>query len=223
MMYPMKPSLQKVVLALTLTGALSPCAARAEEEEAKARLVTPLSLGLTSSLQYPTIKDGKISVYGLRAGVCVEWNIPDTLITEVSGISIGLLAMMDTHVVKGVQLVGFFNHATEMSGIQLGLNNLSNDAYGARLGALNIAGNAASGLELGIINYAFSLKGVQVGAINLSENDVYGVQVGIANVTENVNGLQFGILNFASSLKGVQVGLFNTHGDSCFPLLMVGW
>ena len=238
----MRNSLQKIVFALFAVWALS-CSAYDEYAQ---RIVTPLSLGFTSSLQYP--QNNEVFVYGLRAGVWMNGLADDSsdILTEVYGLSIGLLAMHD-EVVNGIQLSSLYNTTRTLNGLQAAcLLNLSGEVNGVQMAFVNFSLGEMSGIQLGICNGVLwgDVSGIQLGVLN-SGKDVYGIQAGLVNVAEtdyknrgivvgsqiglaniakgDVRGVQIGLYNQASTLKGVQIGLLNHHGDRYFPLLMVGW
>ena len=180
------------------------------------RFVTPVSLELTTFLRYPN--NDWFDVYGLRLGI---WIAEDRM-TDVSGVSIGLLAINNDEV-RGIQLAGLANTAGDMRGIQLGAFNSANNVYGVQIGFMNDCTIAFSstmdvyGVQVGVLNSARSVRGVQVGVVN-NVTGYWAKENGTG-----VRGLQIGILNAATNLKGVQIGVLNGHGPDCLPFLNVGW
>lgn len=83
-----------------------------------------------------------------------------------------------------------------ITGIQLGLVNVSETTYG---------------VEIGLVNESYEFKGLQLGALNMSCKWMKGWQLGIINgsVDSNHDGIQTGLANFVSKeFNGVQIGLF---------------
>jgi len=235
------------MLALIAVGALLPCPARADMivclrenpdplpggKPFGERFVTRLSLGLTPSLQHPTVQltgDDSFLVYGLRAGVwmndCSNFK-PRFDVTEVSGLSVGLLSMNDRRV-KGVQLSSLYSKAENISGAQLGLFNTASHVQGVQLGMLNHAAYDFCGAQAGLINSApGKMDGLQLGVLNNAEIWQGGVQIGLVNCTNRQAQkfcLQVGLFNYAAKSwrgAGVQIGLLNRHGDFFFPLILL--
>ena len=101
------------------------------------------------------------------------------------GIRIGLLATgrswrgMQLSLWNGSQQVGA--SATEMTGIQAGLVNVTNDITGMQFGALHNSSSLGTGVQIGLWNVSKILHGLQLGVIN-SSNQLTGLQVGLWNV-----------------------------------------
>jgi len=116
--------------------------------------------------------------------------------------------------INGMQLACLWNGSNYLNGMQMAFCNCTTWGTGVQIGVFNLVEDYESldadlsGIQLGAFNYALCINGLQIGAGNFSKD---------------VSGIQLGIFNYAAHLKGLQIGLLNRHGDSYFPVLMVGW
>ncbi len=89
---------------------------------------------------------------------------------------------------KGAQVGAIGNYSRELSGVQIGLINISDSVIGAQIGLVNIAGNVR-GTQVGLFNYARLIDGVPVGLITYEEA---GLQV-LETWYDTENSLHAGI------------------------------
>ncbi len=114
-------------------------------------------------------------VTGLQASGIFSWSTMD-----VRGLQFAGIASQTYEDLDGLQLSG-------------GLNIARREVRGAQIaGGLNIG--RVSGLQLGLINVSAEVDGVQLGLINVARK-VDGLQVGLVNVTESLAGESLGIAN----------------------------
>jgi hypothetical protein len=87
-----------------------------------------------------------------------------SLVSELIGIqAVGTLGMADN--VSGAQIAPVTLCSNSVTGVQLGVVNLSKPLTGLQAGAVNIAEDV-TGLQFGVFNYAEE-KGLQIGLINI--------------------------------------------------------
>ena len=86
---------------------------------------------------------------------------------------------------------------------QVGVVTLSDESYGAQIGAAALALEDHTGLQMGVLaNYGKSVSGAQLG---------------LANIADEVRGVQIGVFNHAQRLRGLQIGLANHAEDGVLP------
>ncbi|MCL2104915.1 MAG: hypothetical protein FWH21_07690 [Kiritimatiellaeota bacterium] len=197
------------------------------------RIVTPISLALDKSLQYPSNRE--VTVYGLRASGA--WDYLNMYNTDVSGISCGLLLTCDS-AVTGTQVSTLCNETLALYGIQTSgmLNKIYRDSFGVQIaGGVNGAFHSfgvqiAGGGNFALTSFGLQIAGVGNSAGNTLEgrldeggiagaqvagvfNDallMYGLQAGALNRSDaTMSGVQIGVANFADNAYGVQVGVYN--------------
>ncbi|OGF45093.1 MAG: hypothetical protein A2452_00760 [Candidatus Firestonebacteria bacterium RIFOXYC2_FULL_39_67] len=83
----------------------------------------------------------------------------------VIGIDIGLIAD-SVQEVNGFQVSWLYSGTDRLSGIQLGLVNIS---------------NSATGIQWGLYNQSQSFVGIQIGLINVTDT-MHGFQIGLINI-----------------------------------------
>ena len=193
------------------------------------RVVTPLSLGLTPSLQFPSAPE--VSVYGLRAGAWMGLLSKDYT-TRVYGVSMGLVTMPDREV-TGLQFSGLLNQAETLRGFQIaGLAGLGVDMTGLQCaGLLNWSHHGMTGIQItagmNIVEDEDEgnarMSGIQIAGLLNMTGKTSGIQVAILNCAKKMSGVQVGLFNVTDDLKGVQIGLLNFVENDFFPGLMFGW
>ena len=122
-------------------------------------------------------------------------------------------------------------------GLDIGIVNLSNEAAGLEIGAINYAddgfaglqvsglGNWVSGggkmygLQLAPLNFAGNAWGFQVGVLNFvwelfGRGRARGFQIGALSFADVVVGAQLGAIELTGELNGMQVGAVNVAQDS---------
>jgi len=102
-----------------------------------------------------------------------------------------------------------------VTGLSLGIKNLTASVYGAQLGVSNVVYGKVSLVQAGVINkIEGNLYGIQLGVFgNHVEEKLYGVQLcGLYNMNNGAGGYGFqgGLINLVEpELHGIQVGLVN--------------
>jgi len=203
--------MKKMYRICIILGCLS-CGMSATADEVK-RVVTPLSLGLTYSMQIPSssgiFRQTDVTVYGLRAGV---WMIGEEsfFAKSVYGMSLGLLALWD-HKVAGLQFSGLGQAADELCGIQVaGLVNLGK-ARGLQCAGLFNSGQDTRGLQCaGLLNLGADAGGLQcAGLLNWNSGDMTGIQIA-SGFNINTGKMSMGGRSRYAPMTGIQVaGLIN--------------
>ncbi len=89
---------------------------------------------------------------------------------------------------KGAQVGAIGNYSFELSGVQIGLVNISDSVNGVQIGLVNIAGYV-KGTQVGLFNYCRLMDGVPVGLITYEEA---GLQV-LETWYDTENSLNVGI------------------------------
>ncbi len=131
----------------------------------------------------------------------------------VSGLEVGLL-FSEPESFAGIQL-SLINHMAG-SGFQAGFVNGATELSGLQMSLFNLTENEMKGAQIGLFNDGYYMDGIQFGVINISRV-LRGLQIGIANYANEMSGLQIGVVNFArSSCFGIQFGLINLNeADDC--------
>ena len=218
---------RRMAVVFVIGGGLLPCIAYAQGKDS-GRTVTPVSLGLSSSRQYPA---GMADVRGLSLGFL---NNADYSVTGIQ-VSLGSNETKDT--AYGLQIAGLANGASNTAGLQVsGLANFSKNTAGLQVaGLLNLNANidfsgkrsgtyAIDGIQIsglinvtdnmegmqmaGLLNRVRIIRGVQTAAWN-NGTDVSGGQCGVANFAEEIQGLQIGLVNWSKNARGIQLGVVN--------------
>ncbi|MET0405489.1 MAG: caspase family protein [Cystobacter sp.] len=111
----------------------------------------------------------------------------------------GFLAALGANVVggrmTGVQTSMAFNHARELTGLQLSLINVAGDVTGAQVGLINVAGDVR-GTQVGLVNVAREMRGVPLGLLSLSRPgrfyvELWASDIQLANVGVKLGGRHF--------------------------------
>ncbi len=79
----------------------------------------------------------------------------------------------------------FYNYAESHTGLQWGwVNYASESLTGVQLGLVNITGTL-TGLQWGAVNVCQDLTGLQLGLVNYAKLSTSGVQIGLVNIIED--------------------------------------
>ena len=68
---------------------------------------------------------------------------------------------------------GVFYTATKVSGVQIGIVNISEDVDGTQIGIVNISSGQVRGAQVGIVNISRDLYGIPSGLVNVVENGIF--------------------------------------------------
>lgn len=134
----------------------------------------PLQLALWETVQ---LVDASESITGLRLNlygvnrdlVGVDLGGVNRLTGSGTGLQVGLGNLVEGDF-TGVQWGwagggAIFNQARALTGVQVGLVNLSESLSGIDLGAINLGGRL-DGLQIGLFNQCDNLNGLQIGLLN---------------------------------------------------------
>ncbi|MEJ2766052.1 hypothetical protein VV869_19030 [Photobacterium sp. MCCC 1A19761] len=104
---------------------------------------------------------------------------------QVSGLNVPILGLSETSQFTGVSfgmLFGVNRVTSQSTGLKLGLANWNDgNAKGADLGFANYTAGQFTGLQMGAFNYTGRLTGLQFGFINATDRIEKGVQIGLIN------------------------------------------
>ncbi len=126
----------------------------------------------------------------------------------------------------GINLI--YGNQDDVRGLVVGLFNVAGDMRGMQLGFVNGSPGLVRGLQLGAANWAEGgVRGMQIGAINMAGGEGSFGQIGVFNQSNKQDGLQLGLYNRSNSLRGAQLGLLNINPASkvfgFLPIFNVGW
>lgn len=175
----MKKLTVALIACLTLAaGAFAQEAEEAQPQRVETRTVSPVCFAFQG--------DQTIDIIGLRLGVwgtCQNFTGLDLSIGGEAVNAYGLqLALVRNNVIDragALQIAIGANHATNLTGAQIGLWNDS---------------VMAKGVQVGLVNSTSDMRGVQIGLINSTEM-IYGYQIGLINVIKGGPVPFFPIIN----------------------------
>lgn len=160
-------------------GVFAQEAAEEQSQRVETRTVAPVCFAFQG--------DRTIDIIGLRLsvwGTCQNLTGVDLSIGGEAVNAYGLqLALVRNNVLDragALQIAIGANHATNLTGAQVGLWNDS---------------VMAKGLQVGLVNSTSDMRGVQIGLINSTEM-IYGYQIGLINVIKGGPVPFFPIINF---------------------------
>jgi hypothetical protein len=130
---------------------------------------TPIKLSLWEKIATP--KDAN-SVCGLEFGV-------GDYTPELVGVSWNCI-YSKTDSAKGWQLGVIVTISKQFNGLQIGFLSISEAFKGASFGWINWNDGEVSGLQMGLFNISKSISGVQIGFLNMTES-MNGIQIGLLN------------------------------------------
>lgn len=176
----MKKLTVALVACVTLVaGVFAQEAGEAQSQRVETRTISPVCFAFQG--------DQTIDIIGLRLGVwgtCQNFTGLDLSIAGEAVNAYGLqLALVRNNVIDragALQIAIGANHATNLTGAQIGLWNDS---------------VMAKGLQVGLVNSTNDMRGVQIGLINSTEM-IYGYQIGLINVIKGGPVPFFPIINF---------------------------
>lgn len=201
---------------------------------ATASFATPVQLGLPG-----TNLPADPTVAGLRFNLI--WGKNDS----VKGVDLGLLALMETKKMHGLQLAwgatyttqsfsgfagSFVNiHTGTAKGGMVGLVNYTKDMKGAQGGFVNVS-ERMQGLQWGFVNLNLEGSNINNGFVNANMKDST-VNFGFVNFTKGASQVDYGFVNYAghastqlgfvnvtNDLQGIQVGFLNFARNGFLPI-----
>ena len=121
--------------------------------------------------------------------------------------------------IRGLKVNLPFGSNDEIRGLDIGFASTSKATSGLQWNLiLNRVHGDLTGVQLGLINQTENTYGVSFGLLNIASNRLKGVQCGLLNSAMAVHGVQLGLLNYTEFMSGVQIGLVNIILDSKIPV-----
>lgn len=120
----------------------------------------------------------------------------------LTGAQISILSNLSKGSTIGFQMAIYNRTSFELSGIQIGVANLSGSIEGKN----SLMETESTGIQLGLINHSKIMNGFQVGLVNLSGQN-QGTQFGLINIFRparkkgRLDGTPIGLLNIGGALS----------------------
>ncbi len=138
---------------------------------------------------------------------------------------------------------GVFYTATKVSGVQIGIVNISEDVDGTQIGIVNISSGQVRGAQVGIVNISRDLYGIPIGLVNVVENGIFRMSGWFSELGMGYVGFEMGSRYLYTLLYGgmalgdrpslytaalgfglhIPVGPFFVEGDLSAKSSWTGW
>ncbi len=96
-------------------------------------------------------------------------NISTLTITKLqNGLSFSLIANANIKT-NGISIVGLYNYNENLNGVSIALLNKSVNFNGMQIGIKNHCSNQMTGIQIGLVNISDKTKGLQIGLLNINK------------------------------------------------------
>ena len=91
-----------------------------------------------------------------------------TQIHEMNGLSISAFGINNENT-NGISIAGFYNSSHKTNGLQMAMTNYCNDLKGGQIGLYNHCAQSMTGVQIGLLNISNKTHGLQIGLLNINK------------------------------------------------------